>query len=127
MSSASDPSQSTYYCLGPRGIVLTTRGRMESPYVGSHDTAKEATTMSHQSPYTFHSGLEVAPDPPPASSYAYYKEAASRPPPVDDQQKTILGLRRPTFFLLVALWIVVIAAAVGGGVGGSIAVSNARK
>ncbi len=40
---------------------------------------------------------------------------------------TILGLRRTTFILAVALTVVTIAAAVGGGVGGSLAVSNAKK
>lgn len=42
-------------------------------------------------------------------------------------QRKIIGLHRSTFWLLVLLLVVVIAAAVGGGVGGSMAVSRAKK
>lgn len=41
--------------------------------------------------------------------------------------KEIMGLRRSTFWLLAILLVVVIAAAVGGGVGGSMAVSRAKR
>jgi hypothetical protein len=43
------------------------------------------------------------------------------------KDRTICGLRPTTFFLLLALILVILAAAVGGGVGGSIALSNAKR
>ena len=75
----------------------------------------------------YESGLEREPSlhDDPESKYT----APHTTPPIQPPfpANTVIGLRRSTFLLVFALAVVIIAAAVGGGVGGSMAVSKAKR
>lgn len=102
---------------------------MDSPEVVNHQQQQvKYEPYSPQSSYAHtgasstpvpvpYAGLEVAPQQPGQYHYG--------PPP--GEHRRICGIARSTFILAVILVVVIIAAAVGGGVGGSVAVSNAKK
>lgn len=74
-----------------------------------------------------HNGMEAYYHP--GTKPGYYSGVQQNEPPAlpPKPSKRIMGLHRSTFWLLIVLTIVVIAAAIGGGVGGSLAVTHAKK